>query len=395
MMTLLLLVIYIIFIGLGLPDSILGSAWPAIYKEFNIPFSTQSILTILISSGTVTSSIFSARLINKFGTGLLTAISTLLSTICLLSFSLSNSFYFLLILSFPLGAGAGAIDAALNNYVSVHYSATKMNFLHTFYGVGVALSPYIMSFSLSLNNNWRQGYRLVFLIMLVVSIIAFASLPLWKRAKEYDNEKLEEPENKTLSLIEIAKIPAVKMGWLAYFATVSLEFTCGIWGCTYLVSSESLSGAFSAKLITLYYLGITLGRFLSGIVSLKLKSSQIISIGYGIVGIALILMLLPLPAMVKGTALLLIGLGNGPTFPNLAYLTPKFFGKENSQAITGTFLAVCNVGILLMPPIFSVLAEILTLKIFPVFNLVLYALMVLSTYTYLKIARKNSKNIDL
>ena len=185
------------------------------------------------------------------------------------------------------------------------------------------------------------------------------------------------------------------MGWLAYFATVSLEFTCGIWGCTYLVSSESLSGAFSAKLITLYYLGITLGRFLSGIVSLKLKSSQIISIGYGIVGIALILMLLPLPAMVKGTALLLIGLGNGPTFPNLAYLTPKFFGKENSQAITGTFLAVCNVGILLMPPIFSVLAEILTLKIFPVFNLVLYALMVLSTYTYLKIARKNSKNIDL
>lgn len=395
MMTLLLLVIYITFIGLGLPDSILGSAWPAIYIDFNLPVSSQSLLTILISTGTVTASIFSARLINKFGTGLLTAISTLLSTICLLCFSFSNSFYFLLLLAFPLGAGAGAIDAALNNYVSVHYSAIKMNFLHSFYGVGVALSPYIMSFALAIDNNWRQGYRMVFFIMLAISIIAFASLPLWKKAQQKDIESKKEQKNNSLSLIEIAKIPTIKYAWIAYFSTVALEFTCGIWGCTYLVSSELLSESFSAKLITLYYIGITLGRFLSGIVSVKLNNQQIVGLGYSIVGVAVILMLLPVPAIVKGVALLLIGLGNGPTFPNLIYLTPKFYGQENSQAITGTLLAVCNVGILTIPPLFGLLAQVLSLKIFPLVILIFYVIMVISTIIYLKTAEKNSKGIDL
>lgn len=395
MMTLLLLVIYITFIGLGLPDSILGSAWPAIYIDFNLPVSSQSLLTILISTGTVTASIFSARLINKFGTGLLTAISTLLSTICLLCFSFSNSFYFLLLLAFPLGAGAGAIDAALNNYVSVHYSAIKMNFLHSFYGVGVALSPYIMSFALAIDNNWRQGYRMVFFIMLAISIIAFASLPLWKKAQQKDIESKKEQKNNSLSLIEIAKIPTIKYAWIAYFSTVALEFTCGIWGCTYLVSSELLSESFSAKLITLYYIGITLGRFLSGIVSVKLNNQQIVGLGYSIVGVAVILMLLPVPAILKGVALLLIGLGNGPTFPNLIYLTPKFYGQENSQAITGTLLAVCNVGILTIPPLFGVLAQVLSLKIFPLVILIFYVIMVISTIIYLKTAEKNSKGIDL
>ncbi len=386
MMTILLLVIYIIFIGLGLPDSILGSAWPAIYVEFDIPVSFQSILTMLISTGTVTASIFSARLINKFGTGLLSATSTLLSTLCLLGFALSNSFWFLLALAFPLGAGAGAIDASLNNYVSVHYSATKMNFLHSFYGVGVALSPYLMSFALSIDNNWRQGYLLVFYIMLAISIIAFCALPLWKKASSNALESAKEPKNKTLSLLQIAKIPAIKYAWIAYFTSVALEFTCGIWGCTYLVSSESLSESFAAKLITLYYLGMTLGRFISGLISVKLKSQQIVQIGYCIVGVAVVLLVLPLPAIVKGVARLLIGRGNGPTFPNLTNLTPKFFGQENSQAITGTLLAVCNVGILLMPPLFGVLAEWLSLKIFPLFILVLYFFMVISTIIYLKTA---------
>jgi len=300
-----------------------------------------------------------------------------------------------LLLAFPLGAGAGAIDAALNNYVSVHYSATKMNFLHSFYGVGVALSPYIMSFALAIDNNWRQGYRMVFFIMLAISIIAFASLPLWEKAQQKDIESKKEQKNNSLSLIEIAKIPTIKYAWIAYFSTVALEFTCGIWGCTYLVSSELLSESFSAKLITLYYIGITLGRFLSGIVSVKLNNQQIVGLGYSIVGVAVILMLLPVPAIVKGVALLLIGLGNGPTFPNLIYLTPKFYGQENSQAITGTLLAVCNVGILTIPPLFGVLAQVLSLKIFPLVILIFYVIMVISTIIYLKTAEKNSKGIDL
>ncbi len=395
MMTLLLLVIYLIFVGLGLPDSVLGSAWPAIYLDLNVPISWQSLLTILISTGTVTASIFSAKLINKFGTGFLSAVSTFLSTLCLFGFSLSSSFYFLLLLSFPLGAGAGAIDAALNNYVSIHYSSTKMNFLHSFYGVGVALSPYIMSFALSIDNNWRQGYRIISLILLVISIIAFATLPLWKKANSLQNKKQKQVKNNELSILQISKIPSIKYAWASYFTTVALEFTCGIWGCTYLVSSENLSESFSAKLITLYYIGITLGRFLSGIVSIKLKNEKIVTIGFTIVGIAIAILLLPVPAIIKGISLLLIGLGNGPTFPNLTYLTPKFFGQENSQAITGTFLAVCNVGILLIPPLFGILAQNLTLKIFPIFNCVLYVLMVLSTILYLKTAHNNLKKDKL
>lgn len=388
MMTLLLIVIYITFIGLGIPDSVLGSVWPAIYPDLNVPVSAQSVLTVLISAGTVTASAFSARLINKFGTGLLTAVSTLSSCICLLLFSLAPNFWWLVILSFPLGAGAGAIDAALNNFVAVHYKSTHMNFLHSFYGVGVALSPYLTSLALSNANNWRLGYRIVFAFMLVISVVTLISLPLWKKAGELPSERAKEVKPKTLSFVQMTKMPAVRMGWLAYFTATALEFTCGIWGCTYLVSAEGLNEATAAKLLTLYYLGMTLGRFISGLVSSKLSSKKIISIGYSIMGVAIVVLFLPINPMLKGIALLLIGLGNGPTFPNLAYLTPKFFGQENSQSIMGSQLAVCNLGILLMPPLFGVFAGWISLKLFSPYIAVLYVLMCLSTIIYLKRAGK-------
>ncbi|MBO7345253.1 MAG: MFS transporter [Clostridia bacterium] len=394
MMTLLLIVIFITFIGLGVPDSVLGSAWPAMFKDLSVSVSAQSVLTVLISAGTVTASVFSARLINKFGTGLLTCLSTVLSCFCLLAFSLAPSFWYLVLLSFPLGAGAGAIDASLNNFVAVHYKSTQMNFLHSFYGVGVALSPYLMSFALADGNDWRAGYRTVFFIMLAVSVITILALPLWKKAKKLPTESAKEVPPKNLTIKQMSKMPAVRIGWVVYFSATALEFTCGIWGCTYLVSAEGLSEAFSAKLITLYYIGMTLGRLLSGVVSTKFSNLKIVSIGYTIVGGAIALLLLPIPPAYKGVALLLIGFGNGPTFPNLIYLTPKFFGKENSQAIIGSQLAVCNLGILLIPPLFGVLAGVLSLKLFPPFVLALFIFMLLSTIIYIKHAKKEQKSFN-
>ncbi len=372
----------------------LGSAWPAMFPDLAVSVSAQSILTVLISAGTVTASVFSARLINKFGTGLLTSFSTILSCLCLLGFSLAPSFWWLILLSFPLGAGAGAIDAALNNFVAVHYKSTQMNFLHSFYGVGVALSPYLMSFALQDGNDWRAGYRTVFFIMLAVSIVTLLALPLWRKAKKLPTESVKDVKPKTLTILQMAKMPAVRMGWLVYFTATALEFTCGIWGCTYLVSAEGLSEAFSAKLITLYYIGMTLGRFISGIVSAKLSNLKIVSIGYTIVGVAVALLLLPVPPVYKGLALLLIGLGNGPTFPNLVYLTPKFFGEENSQAIIGSQLALCNMGILLVPPLFGALAGWLSLKLFPPFVLAFFVFMLLSTIIYIKRAKKGQNSLN-
>lgn len=394
-MTLLLIIIYIVFIGLGLPDSVLGSAWPAMFPDFNLPVGSQSFLTVLISSGTVLASFFSAKLINKFGTGKITAFSTLLSALSLLGFSISNSIVWLCLLSLPLGFGAGAIDAALNNYVAVHYKAKHMNFLHCFYGVGVSLSPYLMSYALSFDNNWRLGFRIVFFILLAIAIVSFLALPLWNKTTSTPTEQQKELQPQSLSLKQMAKMPKVRIAWIVFFSSVGLEFLCGIWGCTYLVSAENLSESSAAKMITLYYLGITLSRLISGFITSKFSQQKIVAIGYGVVGIALAILFLPLPPIVKGVTLLLIGLGNGPTFPNLAFLTPKFFGKEKSQSIMGTILASCNIGILLVPPMFSVLAQYVGLQTFPLVLALIYIVMAVSTIFYLKPIKRTNFTLPL
>ena len=381
MFTLLFIIISIIYIGLGLPDSLFGSAWPAIFPEMNLPVGNASFVTSLISLGTVISSFFSARLINKFGTNYVTAVSTVTSTLALLGFSLSNSMWWFLLLALPLGAGAGAIDAALNNYVAVRYSSMHMSFLHCFYGIGVALSPFIMSFALSQNNDWRLGYRIAFYVMVVISLIAIFTLPLWKKAKKKEDPSLDFTP-KTLSIIQMAKMPAVRTAWVVFFFTVALEFTCGIWGCTYLVSSEGLSESTAALVLTFYYVGMTAGRFVSGLISKKIYAEKIIYMGYTIVGISVLIIALPLPVMVKAVALFMIGFGNGPTFPNLTYITPINFGKEVSQSIIGSQMALCNTGILVAPALFGFFAENIGTGVFPYYIVVLYLIMLFSTITY-------------
>lgn len=383
MMTILFVAICIIFIGLGLPDSLLGSAWPAIYSQLNLPISYANFITFLISLGTVAASFFSARLINKFGTGFLTALSTLLTTLCILAFSYSNSMIFFCLLALPLGLGAGAIDAALNNVVAVHYSSLHMSLLHCFYGVGISLSPFLMSFALGPTNNWRAGYRLVFFLLMAITIVSFAVIPVWKKLINKNIEK-EDLAPVTLSLKQMLKMPAVRISFIMFFSTVALEFTCGIWACTYLVKAFGFTETLASSYLTFYYTGITISRFLSGFLSKKFKIKSLVYFGYAISGVAILILFMPLPIYFKAVSLFLIGFGNGPTFPNLIYLTPGNFGKNISQSIIGLQMTACNLGILIAPPIFGFVAQGLGLNIFPIFLGVWFIIMVVSTIIYNK-----------
>lgn len=339
-------------------------------------------------------SFFSAKLINKFGTATLTTISTVLSTLCILAFSFSNSMIFFCLLAIPLGMGAGAIDAALNNYVAIHYSSTHMSLLHCFYGVGVSLSPLLIGLALGISNDWRQGYRVVFLVMVFISLVSLCSLPLWNKVKT-KQPKEEHFTPKTLSLVEMLKNPPIVISWILFFSSVGLEFTCGIWACTYLVNTQAISEATAANYLTFYYAGITIGRFVSGFYSKKFAPEKSVFFGYSIVGIALFMLFLPLPTFVKPIILFLIGFGNGPTFPNIIFVTPHNFGKEVSQSIIGTQMAFCNIGILIMPPIFGFLAQWLGLQIFPIYLTVLFVIMVLSTIIYNKMCYRLRKQRNL
>lgn len=392
MVTFLLIIIYVVFIGLGIPDSIFGAAWPAIYPEFNQPVGNASFITMMLSLGTALASFFSAKLINKFGTGPVTAFSTALTALALLGFALSPSFEWFFLFSLPLGFGAGAIDSALNNYVAVHYNSSHMSFLHCFYGLGVAISPYVLSFALSSLRGWRLGYMAVFYIQAGITTLSLIALPLWEKVKQKEPIK-QEVKPITLSIKQMAKMPAVRMAWLLFFSTCALEFTCGIWGCTYLVLGQGFSEANAAKFLTLYYIGIMAGRFISGLISSKIPAMKIVYVGYSLVGVALLVMVLPLPATVKGLSLFLIGFGNGPTFPNLTYLTPINFGKDISQSIIGTQMVVCNLGICFMPPIFGLLAQNVSIFLFPPFLIAMYALMVVSTIFYDKLPKQKSSDL--
>lgn len=382
MATVLLIFIYFIYIGLGIPDSALGSAWPAIFPDLNLPVSYASFVTVIISLCTALSSLFSARLINRFGTGIVTAVSTAVTAVALLGFSLSTSIWWLCLSALPAGFGAGAIDAALNNYVTLRYKPSHVSFLHSFYGIGVAITPFIMSFALK-NGDWRQGYRLIFFVQIGLAALAFSTLPLWKKVKEQSSEE-ESFTPVTLSYVKMAKIPAARVGWAVFFLTCALEFTCDTWATTYLVQSEGATSASAARFLTLYYLGITVGRFVSGLIVKKLGNHRIVLIGYGIVAAAIIIMFLPVSVLFKGIALLMIGFGNGPSFPNLIYLTPGSFGKQASQSLISSQMAMSNLGILIAPPIFGIVARNISVTLFPAFIAVLFALYCPLTLLYFK-----------
>lgn len=390
MATVLLVIIYIAFIGLGIPDSLFGAAWPAIYPQFDVPMSYASFVTILISGGTVISSLISARLINRFGTGKVTAVCTTLTALALLGFSISGSMVWLCLFAIPLGLGAGSIDSALNNYVALHYKATHMSFLHCFYGVGITLSPYLMSLALGAENDWQQGYRIVALIQTVIALITIFSLPLWKKIRDAAPQAESGPV-RTLKFREMAAMPTVRTVWLVFIGSCAIEYTCNTWGSTYLVDIKGMAVDEAAEVITLYYIGMTLGRFLSGVLANRLSSWKLIHIGQTVVLIAVILLLLPLPAPAAVAALFLIGLGNGPIFPNLVHLTPRNFGAEISQSVMGTQMAAASTGIMLMPPIFGLLVQGLGVGLFPYFLTAMFLLMIVCTVLLVRGLKKQGR----
>lgn len=375
MATFLLIVIYIAFIGLGIPDSLFGTAWPAIYPEFGLPVSLATLVTVIISSGTIVSSLFAARLINRFGTGKVTAVSTTATAISLLGFSLSGNIWHMCLLAVPLGLGAGAIDTALNNYVALHYKASHMSFLHCFYGIGVSVSPFLMSLALA-DGSWRSGYRTVFWFQLGIALLTVFTLPVWKKVHHSPSGETEEEKTVTLGFFEMIKMPKVVFGCLTFIGSCAVEYTCGVWGSTYLVNTRNLPVETAARCITFYYAGIALGRFFSGILSSRLSAGKIVKIGQTITLIAIIAVFLPGNAFVSGGALFLIGFGNGPVFPNLIHMIPINFGRDISQSVIGIQMAASYVGIMLAPALFGIAAQIIGTSFFPVFLIFMYAVMV-------------------
>ncbi len=369
----LLAVIYIAFIGLGVPDSLFGTAWPAIYREFNLPISAAGCVTLLISMGTVVSSLASTLLIRRMGTARVTAFSTAMTALAMLAFSFSRNLLFLCLSAIPLGLGAGAIDTALNHYVALHYKAVHMNFLHCFYGIGVSLSPWVMSMAIAGKGGWRGGYRIAFLMQLGISILTIVTLPVWKKEKDSAAETEEMPQ--TLSLGALCRVPALPLIWCVLIGSCALEYTCGAWGSTFLVDGMGLPVAEAARVVLFYYVGMALGRFLSGILSARMSSWHLIFTGEGILFAAVILMALPLPPWAAGAGLFLAGLGNGPIFPNLIHLTPENFGRDISQAVMGTQMAAAYLGIMLAPPVFGWLGQQFGIRLFPFYLAVLWLLL--------------------
>ncbi len=382
MATLLLIIIYMGFISLGLPDSLFGTAWPAIYREFDIPISWANYVTFLTTCGTLISSLISPRLLNKFGTNVVAAGSTLLTAAAMLGFAMTDQFWFICLLCIPLGLGAGAVDSGLNNYVALHYKAMYMNFLHCFYGVGISISPYLMSRVISGDAGWRGGYELVALIQGVIAAVLFLSIPMWKKVHPEENVP-EEEQPKTLSLRETVKIPVLPFVWLIFIGSCALEFTAGSWGSTFLVEAKGMAIDAAAGTVLFYYLGIAAGRFLSGLLSVKLSAWKLILLGQGIVFAALVLLLCTGSVEAAATGLFLIGLGNSSVYPNLMHITPIIFGKDVSQSVMGTNMAAATIGVMVAPILFGWLGQKFGLQLYPPYLVVMFVIMMAGTLSAL------------
>lgn len=387
-MVFLLIVIYIAFIGLGVPDSLIGSAWPAIHTEMNVPVEAVSILTFIISGCTVLSSMFSAGILNKLGTAKVTAFSTAMTAAALFGFSVAPSFWFMIPLAVLLGLGAGAIDSGLNNYVALHCKASHMNFLHCFYGVGVTLSPYLMSQALS-NVGWRGGYRYAFYVQAVITVLLIVSLPLWKKTSS--NQQTEEEKGVNLTLLQMAKKREVRQVWIIMLTTNAIEYACGVWGSTYLVTEKGFETKHGALALTVYYAGMSIGRFVSGLLSEKISTWKRIGIGAAVLAPAIAIMLLPLPDAVTVVGLFLVGLGNGAIYPNMIHLTPHNFGKEVSQSIMGSQIAFAYIGVMLAPPTVSLISGLFGIKVYPVLLAVLYLIMIITLKLFINRLKKQNR----
>lgn len=377
MTSLLLVIIYVAFISLGLPDSILGSAWPSMYKELHVSISYAGIISMIIAGGTIISSLCSDKLIRRFGTAMVTTISVGMTAVALLGFSTSTSFWQLCLWGIPYGLGAGSVDVALNNFVALNYTSRHMSWLHCFWGVGATTGPYIMGLCLANGLSWNTGYGSIGIIQMLLVICLFFTLPLWKKkGKELGVEK---KQTKPLSIRETLGLPGAKEILVGFFCYCSLESTAGLWASSYLVLFRGIHAETAASWAALFYLGITAGRFLGGFVTGRVGDRNMVRIGQVVAGLGVIILVSPFGNLTALLGLILIGLGCAPIYPSLLHATPLNFGEEHSQSIMGLQMGCAYIGTTLMAPLFGVIAQHISIRVYPyymVFFLIVMVIMV-------------------
>ena len=369
--TALLVMIYLSFISLGLPDSMLGSAWPAMNVSLNAPLWGAGLVQMLISFCTIISSLNSTKLIRRFGTGKLTAISVATTALALLGFSLAKNYAFLLLMAVPLGLGAGAVDAGLNNYVALHCEAKHMSWLHCFWGIGTIIGPMILSAVLRVGGSWATGYRAVGLIQCAVSALLFATLGMWTRG----NIQQEEHGAKALSVWEVLSLPGAKAGMVTFLCYCAVESTLGLWGATYISQVRGVDEATAASFGAMFYIGITVGRAISGFMAMKLLPKQMVRVGQALLALGCIFMMIPAGSTLSGIGLVVCGMGCAPIYPNIIQDTPVNYGTENSQAAIGVQMAFAYVGSTFLPSIFGALAGVGGYGLLPYFAISICVLM--------------------
>ncbi len=376
MVHMLLAIIYLAFISLGLPDSLLGAAWPTMYPEFGVPVSYAGMISMIIAAGTIVSSLQSDRLTRLLGTGKVTAISVAMTAAALFGFSFTKSFWILCVWAVPYGLGAGSVDAALNNYVALHYKSRHMSWLHCMWGLGATVGPYLMGYALSGGQGWNIGYRYIGMIQIVLTAILIFSLPLWK-GRNTGPAGTEEVEAKALSMKKILEIPGAKEVMVCFFCYCAVEQTAILWASSYLTLYKGMSADMAASFASIFFIGITVGRAVSGFITIKLNDTQMIRMGQALIAIGVFIMLLPGTSMISLVGLAFIGFGCAPIYPCIIHSTPDHFGADKSQAVIGVQMASAYVGTCLMPPLFGLIANHITVSLLPIYLLILLVLMVI------------------
>ena len=384
MTNLLLGLIYLAFISLGLPDALLGAAWPSIYPAFGVPVSWMGAVSMIIALGTVVSSLQSDRLTRALGPGRVTAISVGMTAAALLGFSLSGSFWQLCLWAVPYGLGAGSVDAALNNYVALHYESRHMSWLHCMWGIGAAAGPSLIGLALTRGQSWQGGYRIVSVLQIALTAVLLLSLPLWKRS----GQPGEEADAGALPLRQVVRIPGAWQIMTCFFCYSAVEQTAGLWASSYLTLCRGVSAGTAAGFASLFYLGITAGRAVCGFLTFRLSDARMIRLGQGVVAIGVVALALPGPAWLALGGFALVGLGCAPIYPSIIHATPAHFGPARSQAMIGVQMASAYVGTCLMPPLFGLLASRLSAGLLPLYLLVLLALMIAIHESLLHSARQ-------
>ncbi|MDK7259448.1 MFS transporter [Gardnerella vaginalis] len=391
MINLLLAIIYLAFISLGLPDALLGSAWPTMSHDIGAQISWAGGISMVISAGTIVSALLSDRMTKRFGAGKVTFVSVALTALALLGFSFAPNYIVLILLAIPYGLGAGGVDAALNNYVALHYESRHMSWLHCMWGIGASAGPYVMGFALSHGLGWSAGYQYIAIVQVILTVILFISLPLWNNRKAHELSKsiqISKEYSKTLSFAEVLRIPGAKNILIMFFCYCAIEQTAGLWASSYMVLYGSVSRVVAAGWASLFYVGITAGRFISGFLTMRFNDENMIRLGQLVMILGILVLLLPLPnhiALVAG--FVIIGLGCAPIYPCVIHSTPHYFGADKSQAIVGMQMASAYIGSMLMPAIFGFIGQNVSMSLLPAYLIILLSIMAFMHMQLLRICK--------